>query len=261
MLLQDHRGTRADGGGCGRRARREAANRDGTHGPERRMRSDGIVILTTIRLFCQDLSIQIFIHAYLAIACTRIIRSAHPTAPPLAHGRSDARARSLSCSSRSVQGGWQRAFHPTSSDRASASLRANPRTRRQQTRNVCTSPCWPAMAGGTAAEVSPRTLRRLGRATTWQPPGDRACRHPRWHDRLWKVARRIHGVRAPVLHRDQVRDGPLHVQESRKTRRSGYTAWPPGRCRARSRAAFEDARPCSMPKCLNAPEHVHAIRR
>ena len=34
---------------------------------------------------------------------------------------------------------------------ASSSSSAKPRTSRQQTLNVCTSPCWPATAGGTAA--------------------------------------------------------------------------------------------------------------
>src|SRR5207247_314753 len=61
---------------------------------------------------------------------------------------------------RSVQGGSQRAFHSVMSVRASASVRRNPRTSRQQARNVSTSPCWPATAGGRAARY------RRARSTT-----------------------------------------------------------------------------------------------
>ena len=58
--------------------------------------------------------------------------------------------RTLSVSSRSDQGGSQRAFHSARRLSASASGIANPRTRRQHTRKVCKSPCCPAIAGGTA---------------------------------------------------------------------------------------------------------------
>jgi len=76
--------------------------------------------------------------------------------------------RTLSISSRADQGGSQRAFQSSRSFSASASGSAKPRTRRQHTRKVCTSPCRPAIAGGRAdryrqarstASVVPLVLR------------------------------------------------------------------------------------------------------
>ena len=76
--------------------------------------------------------------------------------------------------------------------RACSSSNAKPRTRRQQTRNVWTSPCWPVIAGD-RSEVAPRrsmagrsrsnrsSNRRIERgasSTGESRPGDSECRVP-----------------------------------------------------------------------------------
>ena len=130
-------------------------------------------------------------------------------------------------------GGSHRAFHSDRTESASSSDSANPRTRRQQMRNVRRSPCCPATAGSTHCRKRERASHAIGRSADAAAP---ILTRPvsAWSvDASRKICRRPkHGSWPQVLDRDRRRRIALVIRETREVGSFAHTTWPLHRCAA-----------------------------
>ena len=96
---------------------------------------------------------------------------------------------------------------------ASSSERSNPRTIRQQTRNVRRSPCCPAMAGSTWRR---NARARSTRSAAWDGRCALGTFAGTWHGAVGQVARDEHVSPVEVLDADTNRWLSFVIQESRQ---------------------------------------------